>query len=129
MIWLAFFEFITILPPIAGVQYMVEIHSLLGVLIVILAFYNVSMISKTEAPDRIKRILKATAGMATFQGILGIALYLNIMVGSGIIEFLHLVISLTIIAQASSAATGYDMWEEKEFVQTDKTEETPATSS
>jgi hypothetical protein len=32
-----------------------------------------------------------------------------------IITFLHLVIALAIITQASSVATAYDMWEEKEY--------------
>jgi hypothetical protein len=33
------------------------------------------------------------------------------------INLLHLVVALAMIAQASSTATAYDMWEEKEFKQ------------
>ena len=54
--------------------------------------------------------------MAAFDGLLGIPLY---MFTDGTVHWsinvLHLVVALAIIAQASSAATAYDMWEEKEF--------------
>jgi hypothetical protein len=32
-----------------------------------------------------------------------------------VVNILHLIIALAIISQASSTATAYDMWEEKEF--------------
>jgi hypothetical protein len=54
--------------------------------------------------------------MAAFDGLLGIPLYLF---REGTIHWavnlLHLIIAVAIITQASSAATAYDMWEEKEF--------------
>lgn len=88
-------------------------------MILVLAYYNLVKVKKTNAPDRIKRILKTILGFAAFQAILGILLFINLRYFSiplmDYSDFLHLVISLAVIAQASSAATGYDMWEEKEF--------------
>jgi hypothetical protein len=85
-----------------------------------LAHYNNAQIKKTEAPNRLKRIAKSTATLATIQPILGIVIFLNLMLNIGIpmervITFLHLVVALAIITQASSVATAYDMLEEKEY--------------
>lgn len=76
----------------------------------------------TSCPDRIKRITKATLGFAVFQAILGIALYIALAVNAGgilvdLANFLHVAAALAIITQASSSATAFDMWEEKEFTQ------------
>jgi hypothetical protein len=64
----------------------------------------------------VKRISKVIPDMATFDGLLGIPLYLF---REGTIHWatnlLHLILAVAIIAQASSVATAYDMWEEKEF--------------
>jgi Zn-dependent membrane protease YugP len=85
-----------------------------------LAHFNNAQMKKTEAPNRLKRIVKATAVLATIQPLFGIALLVNIMIGIGVllaevVAFFHLVIALAIITQASSVATAYDMWEEKEI--------------
>lgn len=121
MIWLAFLEFISVLTNNFGWVFSVEIYILLGAIILVLAYSNLVKVNKTDAPSRIKRILKATAGFAVAQAVLGVPLFLNGRMFSipftGIIDFLHLAIVLAIIAQASSVATGYDMWEEKEFTQ------------
>jgi hypothetical protein len=71
-------------------------------------------------PDRIKRITRTTWYLAIFQGVLGIALALGIMLSWGslyasVVSFVHVVNALAIITQASSSATAFDMWEEKEF--------------
>jgi hypothetical protein len=100
--------------------YLVYGHTILGLVILGLAHYNNAQISKTEAPNRLKRIAKSTAMLATIQLILGVVLLFNLMLSIGIpmvwiIAFLHLVIALAIITQASSVATAYDMWEEKEI--------------
>ena len=92
----------------------------LGLVILALAHYDSVQIKNSEAPLRLKRIVKATAVLATIQLILGAVLFLNIrfQVGVPLIEvvsFLHLIIALAIITQASSVATAYDMWEEHEY--------------
>jgi hypothetical protein len=85
-----------------------------------LAHYDNMLIKKTEAPNRLKRIVKSTAVLASIQPILGIVLYLNIRLNVAIplvqvIVFIHLALALAIITQAASVATAYDMWEEHEF--------------
>ena len=69
MIWLAFLEFISVLTNSFGWAFSVEIHILLGVVILALAYNNVAKVGKTDAPARIKRILKATAGFAVIRAI------------------------------------------------------------
>jgi hypothetical protein len=119
LIWLAFLQIIIILLP-RFVIYLVDVHVLLGLAILVLAHYNNRLIKKGEAPDRLKRIVKSTAVLASIQPILGIILYLNIRLNVAIplvevIVFLHLALALAIITQAASVATAYDMWEEHEF--------------
>ena len=115
MIWLAF---LAIIPSYN--MYLVYGHVILGLIILGLAYYNNAQIKKTEAPNRLKRIVKTTAVLATIQPILGIPLFVNSMLIFSVpmvwvISLLHLVIALAIITQASSVATAYDMWEEKEY--------------
>jgi hypothetical protein len=61
------------------------------------------------------------AGFVVFQLIAGIALggsiHLapNLPLVSSVLRGAHIVIALAILAQTSSVATAYDMWEEKEF--------------
>jgi hypothetical protein len=71
-------------------------------------------------PARLKRISAATARIAIAQAVLGLALGgLDHLALPPIVRTLaaafHLVMALTILAQASSTATAYDMWEEHEF--------------
>jgi len=119
MIWLAFLQIIIILLP-RFVIYLVDVHLLLGLAILGLAHYDNILIKKSEAPNRLKRIVKSTAILASIQPILGVILYLNIRLNVAIplvevIVFLHLAVALAIITQAASVATAYDMWEEHEF--------------
>jgi hypothetical protein len=121
MVWLAFLQIILAVATIPGFKtYLIYGHVVLGLIILGLAHYNYVQIKKTEAPNRLKRTAKSTAIFATIQPIFGITLLVNIMLGLGIsfiwvIALLHLAIALAIITQASSVATGYDMWEEKEI--------------
>jgi hypothetical protein len=119
MIWLVFIELLLIISSAINFPFPVITHILLGSIIFGLALNNLFAIGKTEAPDRIKRIIKVTFGLTGFQGFLGIIIFINvnmvIIPFIGVVNFLHLVVSLTIISQASSVATAYDMWEEKEF--------------
>lgn len=119
MIWLAFLQIIIILLP-RFMIYLVDVHLLLGLAILGLAHYDNMLMKKSKAPDRLKRIVKSTAVLASIQPILGIILYLNIRLNVAIplvevIVFLHLALALAIITQAASVATAYDMWEEHEF--------------
>ena len=114
LIWLAFIQFfVTVFSEIFGVIY---VHSVVGIAVVVLAVMNYRELVKTSAPDRVKRISKVIPVMAGLNGVLGIFLY---VFTDGTVHWattiLHLAISLAIIAQASSTATAYDMWEEKEF--------------
>lgn len=119
MVWLAFLQIIIITLPRFTI-YLVDAHVALGIVILALAHYDNALIKKTAAPNRLKRIVKSTAVLATFQIILGIILYANLRLSVSIplvsvISFFHIVVALAIITQAASVATAYDMWEEREF--------------
>lgn len=114
MIWLAFAQFfVTAFSEVFGLLYL---HFVVGLAVLVLAIMNYRDLLRTSAPDRVKRISKVIPGMAALDGLLGIPLY---VFTDGTVDWainvLHLVVALAIIAQASSTATAYDMWEEKEF--------------
>jgi tetrahydromethanopterin S-methyltransferase subunit C len=120
LLWLSFLQIIVILLP--GLQgALVDLHALIGFVILGLAHYNNVAMKRTAAPNRLKRTAKATAILATVQIILGLILYagvkmnFNIPLVVNVITFIHLAIALAIITQAASVATAYDMWEDKEF--------------
>jgi len=124
MVWLAFLQIIIITLPRFTI-YLVDAHVALGLAILALAHYDNALIKKTTAPNRLKRIVKSTAVLATFQIILGVILYANLRLGVSIplvsvISFFHLVVALAIITQAASVATAYDMWEEHEYTSSQK---------
>jgi len=119
LVWLTFLQIVIIVMPRFTV-FLVDAHVLLGLVILALAHLNNGRLRKTDAPQRLKRIAKATAILATVQIILGMVLYADLRLSVSIplievIAFVHLVIALAIITQASSVATAYDMWEEHEF--------------
>ena len=114
LIWLAFLQFFVIFfSDLFGVDYL---HFLVGFVVLVLAIVNYRGLMKTSAPDRVKRISKVIPGMVGFDGLLGIAL---VLIEDGTVHWavniMHLAVALAIIAQASSTATAYDMWEEHEF--------------
>ena len=118
MVWLAFFA-CTLLPRWFG-RYTVIAHVVLGVGILALALANKSSLSKLPVPDRLKRIAGAVAALSIAQAVLGAGLgglshwiTAPSWLGS-VVDGIHVVLSLAILAQSSSLATGYDMWEEKE---------------
>jgi len=121
LIWVALLEFLVVMFPLEiegwdiSVGPSVIVHVFLGAVIFVLALYNFLSVGKTDAPDRIKRITRVIVGFAFAAGVLGFLIHLDI--GGVFVSLLHVVVSFAIITQASSAATGYDMWEEKEFVQ------------
>ena len=119
IVWLTFLQIIIILIP-GMVSGLVDLHAVLGFVILGLAHYDYATLKRTEAPNRLKRIAKSTAVLATFQVILGVVLYANLRLNVSIplvqvVTFIHLVTALAIITQASSVATAYDMWEEHEY--------------
>ena len=119
IVWLSFLQIIIILVPRLGGS-LVDLHAALGFVILGLAHYDYAMLKRTEAPNRLKRITKSTAILATFQVILGIVLYANLRLNVSIplaqvVTFIHLMTALAIITQAASVATAYDMWEEHEY--------------
>ena len=121
MVWLAVLEFILVWAPVSGFALPVYGHVVLGVVIFVIAYSNASKLSKTQCPARIRRIVKATVGLAAFEGVLGILLYVSKTSSlpdlvTSAVDFLHIGIALAIVTQAASTATAYDMWEEKEFV-------------
>ena len=118
-VWLAFFCCVLI-PRWMGLYIGLPVHVVLGLLMLFLTQSNAKRLRALPVPDRLKRISKATAGIAMFQLVAGIAmggarhLAPNVPYLYATLTGIHVVCALTILAQASSTATGYDMWEEKE---------------
>jgi hypothetical protein len=119
-VWLAFFSCVLIprwIIPAIGLP----LHILLGLVMLVFTQSNRKQLAALPVPDRLKRISTVTAGFAVFQPISGLALGAvlhfapNLYVVCSAIKGIHIVCALTILAQASSVATAYDMWEEKEF--------------
>jgi len=120
IIWIAFFQILFILFSPLPYSVNVAVHGLVGIAILGLAFQVSRDLSRSSCPDRIKRISKVTRNLAVLQGILGIALGIGYALSwgslyAGVVSFLHVGNALAIITQASSSATAFDMWEEKEF--------------
>jgi len=120
VIWLAFFEILLVLFPAFGYTANITLHGILGIGILAFAFYIQRAVRATSCPARIKRIAVTTFALAIFQGLLGLALAAGIQLSWGstytnVMSFLHVGTSIAIITQASSSATAFDMWEEKEF--------------
>jgi len=100
---------------------MIYLHFLAGLGVLVLAWTNYLAIKRTIAPNRIIRISKTTAILSVLQILLGFPAYAMMMglfdvsLGTAV-NILHLIVALAIISQASSTASAYDMWEEKEFI-------------
>ncbi len=120
VVWLAFF--LCVLIPRWMGNSGLPLHAVLGLLILILTQSNVRKLAVSGVPARLQRIGKATAGIAVFQVVCGAAIsgvhYLapNLPFVLPALRVVHIVCALAILAQASSVATAYDMWEEKEFI-------------
>ncbi|HYM38919.1 MAG TPA: hypothetical protein VEY12_02075 [Thermoplasmata archaeon] len=117
IIWIVFVQILIALVVFPGSIYL---HVALGFAIVFLAHYHQSHIKRMAIPDRIRRIVRSTASLASAQFVLGIYAFLVVVLGWSlpgleVVLVLHLVVALAILSQASSAATAYDMWEEREF--------------
>jgi hypothetical protein len=117
IIWLAFVQILVALFQFPG---SVDLHVALGFTIIGLAHYHQARIKRMAVPARIRRIVKVTANLASAQFFLGIYAFFSFELGWAlpapqVLLFLHLVVALAIFSQASSTATAYDMWEEREF--------------
>ena len=119
-VWLAFFSCV-LLPNWMGIKVGIPAHVVLGILLLIVTQSNRRSLAALPVPDRLKRISRAAAGFAIFQLVCGLALggvmhlMPNLHLIATILRGVHIVSALAVLAQSSSLATGYDMWEEKEF--------------
>jgi hypothetical protein len=119
-VWLAFFSCVLIprwMTPVVGLP----VHLLLGLAMLAMTQANRKALAAVPVPDRLKRVSKVTAGFVVVQlvsgaalgGIMHLAPHLHTL--SSVVRGIHVVFALAILAQTSSVATGYDMWEEKEL--------------
>lgn len=119
-VWLAFFS-IVLLPRWMGAYIGFPTHALLGLIMLFVTLSNARRLASMPVPSRLKRISKVISGFAIFQVVFGAALglvmhlYPDIPYIAPVLQGVHIVCALAILAQASSLATAYDMWEEKEF--------------
>jgi Ni/Fe-hydrogenase subunit HybB-like protein len=119
MVWLSLLS-CTIVPRWFG-KYTAPVHLILGVAILLFTRGNVRQLAAAPVPDRLKRISKAVASLAVFQAVAGVLLGSLRMWPEApswlhaAIDGIHVFVSFAILAQSSSLATGYDMWEEKEI--------------
>ena len=119
-IWLTFFACVLV-PRWMGQYIGLPVHAFLGLFLLVMTAANSRKLAERPVPDRLKRISKVTMGFAVFQLVTGLALgglrHLapDVPFVIPIIHGIHVVIALAILAQTSSVATAYDMWEEKEF--------------
>jgi len=119
-VWIAFFSCVLI-PEWMSVNIGYPVHVLVGILLLYMTATNTSRLKSLPVPARLVRISRTTMGFAIFQLVSGMALggVLHLAPGlpyvSSILQGVHIVCALAILAQASSVATAYDMWEEKEF--------------
>lgn len=119
LLWLALAQIALVLVPI-GSPYIVDAHAAIGIAVVGLAHVNFAKLRRSAAPDRLKRIARATAILATAQLALGLALIaafrFDVAVpGAEAVGFVHALIALGILAESASVATAHDMWEKKEL--------------
>jgi hypothetical protein len=120
IIWVAFVQILIGVVPALMPLVWYGVHPAIGVVLLVLTYLAYRQVKPTACPDRIKRITKTTFFLGVFQGVLGLALYATVALGLpgvavSVVDFLHVANALAIVTQASSSATAFDMWEEKEF--------------
>ena len=123
LVWLVFLELLVAMAP-GPPAWFIYVHAPLGLLIIGVAYANLRSIRATTAPGRTKRTVSATFTLTLVMAVLGVLLWAQIGAGVGVLlgfsvwdllHIFHVVNALAIIAQAASAATAFDMWEEHEF--------------
>jgi hypothetical protein len=135
VIWVVLLEFLlgTWPNPPAAVPYL---HLVLGLGVIGLCYNSFRELRKTRVPGRVKRIARASYGLAWVMAVLGFLLWFNvgtswtipvanISVFQGILV-LHIVNALAIITQCAAVAIAYDMWEDREFEKETGPGEVPA---
>lgn len=129
LIWLAFWQIVVAVFALGApdgsllLYALIAVHVVLGLAILGWTHIDLRELRKLAVPDRLKRIAASTARLAEVQLVLGAILLVPVFVALpglasiplAFLGLLHLVVALAIITQASSVATAYDMWEEKEF--------------
>jgi hypothetical protein len=119
LLWLAAAQIALVMAPV-GSSYVVDAHAAVGIAVVGLAHLNFARLRRAAVPDRLKRIARATAILATAQLALGLTIFAQVrynlsVPGLEVIGFVHAIIALGILAEAASVATGHDMWEKREL--------------
>jgi hypothetical protein len=123
MVWLVFLELLVAIDP-QPPSWAIYVHASLGILIILLAASNYAQVRATSAPGRTKRTVRATLWLTVLMAFLGVFLWVGIgqqwsvFLGYTVwdlVHVFHVVNALAIFAQAASAATAFDMWEDKEF--------------
>lgn len=108
---------------VSGAGALGALHAAVGGGVMVWAFVNFRMIRSTRAPGRTKRTCAATFGISLVMAVLGLLLWFGIGAGVSVlgvfvdqgIGFLHLILALAIVTQAAATASGFDMWEGREF--------------
>ena len=119
-VWLAFFSCVLI-SRWMGSHVGTPVHVILGLLLLIVTLSNSRSLAALPVPARLKRISRVAAAFAIFQVAGGTVLGAVVMFAPSLpivqtaLHGAHVVCALAILAQSSSVATAYDMWEEKEF--------------
>ena len=119
-VWLAFFSCV-IIPRWTETKTGLWLHVVLGLAMLIVTQSNARSLQALPVPARLKRISKTTVGFAVFQIVCGLgfgaAMHFlpDLPAVMQTLRIAHIVCALAILAQTSSLATAYDMWEEKEF--------------
>ncbi len=119
-VWLAFFSCV-IIPRWTDSKIGLWAHVVLGLALLVITQVNARSLRALPVPRRLKRIGITTSVFAMFQIICGLVFgKVMILAPAAVPAFriAHVVCALAILAQASSLATAYDMWEEKEFQET-----------
>ncbi len=135
MIWIVFLEALLAMTP-DHAEWVTYLHIVAGVLIIVLAFNNLSQLRNTVVPGRIKRIARSTLQLSVVMAILGALLFFRfgetwviplVSVSIyGLVLLFHVVNAFAIVTQAAAVAIAYDMWEEKEFAKETAPGEIPA---
>ena len=119
-VWLAFFSCVVI-PRWTDSKIGLWAHVVLGLAMLVITQSNARSLQSLPVPGRLKRISRAAAGFAIFQVVCGLVFgkVANLLPAAiPALRIAHIVCALAILAQTSSLATAYDMWEEKEFQET-----------
>jgi len=123
-IWVVFLEFLLGLwpAPPTPVPYL---HLVLGLGIVLIAYYCYDGVRRTKVPGRVKRVAGASYSLSIVMAVLGFLLWfnvgtdwvipwVNVSIYRGIMLF-HIANALAVITQLAAVAIAYDMWEDHEF--------------